>query len=57
MKNPKQIYKVKNEIGDSPGGTVDSNLPAKTGAQIQSLIWEDSACHGATKPSITEPVL
>ena len=50
MKNLKQIYKIKFETGDFPGGKVDSNLPAKTGAQVQSLVWEDSACHGALEP-------
>ena len=24
--------------------------------QVRSLVWEDSTCHGATKPECLEPV-
>ena len=29
---------------------VGSNLPAKAGTQIQSLIWEDPTCYRTAKP-------
>ena len=33
---------------DFPGGLVLKNPPANAG-KFQSLLWEDSTCHGATK--------
>ena len=35
---------------DFPDGTVDKNLPAKTGTRVQSLVQEDSTCRRAAKP-------
>ena len=35
---------------DFPGGAVVKNLPASAGERVQSLVWEDPTCHGATKP-------
>ena len=42
--------KEEEKEGDSPGDTVDKNLPVS--AEDMGLIpgLEDSACHGATKP-------
>ena len=34
---------------DIPGGAVDRNPPASAGDRVQSLVWEDSLCHGAAK--------
>ena len=39
----------KGTIPDFPGGTADKNPPANA-RDILSLVWEDSTCHGATKP-------
>ena len=41
---------VKMLLKDFPGGTVDKNLPASAGECVQSQVWEDSICHGTTKP-------
>ena len=35
---------------DMPGGSVVKNPPPHAGTRIPSLVWEDSACSGATKP-------
>ena len=39
---------------DFPGGLVVKNLPVNAGdtgsVPVSSLVWEDSTCHGATKP-------
>ena len=32
------------------GGTVGKNLLARAGTLVQSLVWEDSTRHRATKP-------
>ena len=40
----------KNQRWDFLGGTMDKNLPANQGTQVQALGWEDSTYHGATKP-------
>ena len=34
---------------DFPGGPVVKKLPAKAGDWVQSLVWKDSTCCGATK--------
>ena len=39
----------KGTIPDFPSGTADKNPPANA-RDILSLVWEDSTCHGATKP-------
>lgn len=44
------MNKSKNEQLDLPGGTVDENPPANEGDTDSILVWEDSTCHGATKP-------
>ena len=36
--------------GDFPGGPVVEDPPADAGAQVQSLVHEDSTCLRATKP-------
>ena len=33
-----------------PGGLVVKNTPANAGDRSPSLVYEDSACHGAAKP-------
>ena len=33
-----------------PGGTVGKTLPAYVGTWIQTPVWEDATCCGATKP-------
>ena len=43
--------KVKPHIefqSDCLGGTVDRNLPSMQGTRVQSLVWEDPPCRGAT---------
>ena len=40
---------LKKTLGDFPGVTVDSSPLANTGTRVQSLVWEDSTCCGATK--------
>ena len=35
---------------DFPGGAVDGNPSANAGDMVQSLVWEDSTCCGATEP-------
>ena len=35
---------------DFPGSPVVKNTPANEGNTSWSLVWEDSICHGATKP-------
>ena len=40
----------KSRIWDFLCGPVGKNLPANTGAQVQSLAREDPTCCGATKP-------
>ena len=41
---------VDQENRGCPGGSVVKTPPASAGdTQIQSLIWEDSRCHGATQ--------
>ena len=37
-------------LGGFPGGAVVENLPANAGTQVRALVWEDSTCHGATRP-------
>ena len=37
-------------IVNSPGGSVVKIGLPRVETEIPSLIWEDSACHGATKP-------
>ena len=37
--------------GDFLGGTVDKNLSAFAGTRVRYLVWEDSMCLGATKPT------
>ena len=32
-----------------PGGSMVKNLPADAGDTVQSLIWENPTCYGATK--------
>ena len=41
---------IKKKQGGFPGGAVVKNPPANAGTQVQTLVWEDSTCHGATKP-------
>ena len=41
---------TESHIPDFASGTVDRNLPANTGTQVQSLVQEDSTCYGTTKP-------
>ena len=36
--------------GDVPAGAVDKNPPATAGDTGSILIWEDSTCHGVSKP-------
>ena len=33
-----------------PGGLVLKNPPANAETLVQSLVWEDSTCHGVAKP-------
>ena len=47
-----------------PGGPVVRNPAANAGAQVQSLVWEDATCYGATKlvhnntgPACLQPML
>ena len=42
--------KNKKESVGLPGGPVVKNLPASAGTTDSILVWEDSTCHGATKP-------
>ena len=45
-----KVLKRKDQEKDFPGGTVDANPTAKAGAQVQSLVWEDSTSCRAMKP-------
>ena len=45
-----RLQSFKNVFSDFPGGTVDRNLPANVGTQVQSLVQEDSTCHTAIEP-------
>ena len=40
----------KNWALDFPGGPVVENPPANAGNMVQSLVWEDATCCGATEP-------
>ena len=45
-------------IRDFSGGAVDGNPSASAGYMVQSPVWEESTCRGATKaraPLSTEP--
>ena len=48
----KDLYysKYKKWSGGFPGGSVVKNLPANSGDWVRSLVWDDRACLGATKP-------
>ena len=48
----KDLYYSKNKkwSGGFPGGSVVKNLPANLGDWVRSLVWDDPACLGATKP-------
>ena len=35
-------------MGDFSDGPGVKKLPAKAGDMVQSLVWEDPMCHGAT---------
>ena len=35
---------------DFPGDPVLNNSPVNERDMVQSLVWEDTTCHGATKP-------
>ena len=37
-------------VYDFSGDKVDKNPPTSQERSVQSLIWEDPTCHGATKP-------
>ena len=40
---------IKTSAEGFPGGSLGKNPPTQ-GTQVQSLVWEDSTCLGATKP-------
>ena len=46
----RQTIKHSKASEDCPRGTEDKNLPTSAGDMVWSLVQEDSACHGATKP-------
>ena len=52
-------FSVENINMDFPGCPVVKNLLANARTWILSLIWEDSTCSGAVKPSaiMSEPIL
>ena len=42
----------KGSTKDFSAGTVDINLPAIAGTQVQTMVWEDFTCHGTTKAHV-----
>ena len=38
------------ESRDFPAGPMTGDPPANAGTWVQSLVWEDPTCPGATKP-------
>ena len=43
--------RTRSKTSDLPGGPVVKNPPVSVGTQVQSMVWEDPTCHGATRPS------
>ena len=43
-------FRKRNQDRDFPGGAVVKNPPSNAGDTVQSLVWEDPTCRGATKP-------
>ena len=52
LASPLENGNSKNIPRDFPSGAVVKNLPANTGhtGLVQSPVWEDPTCRGATKP-------
>ena len=49
LESPEELF-LKPPIPDFLGGPVAENLLAIQETQVQSLVWEDPTCCGATKP-------
>ena len=50
-KSRANLQHLKQIIENFPGSPGAKSLPANQHTQFWSLFWEDSTCHGATKPS------
>ena len=51
LESPEELF-LKPPIPDFPGGPVVENLLAIQETQVQSLVWEEPTCCGATKPQL-----
>lgn len=44
------VCERKEKEEDFPGGPEDENPPVRAGDGVRSWVWEDSTCHGTSKP-------
>ena len=55
MRKEKVGEQVKGQThSDFPGGPMVKNPPVNAGTQVQPLVWEESICHKATRPTAPE---